>query len=99
MSHYTATKPFFFFECPSCSDGMWYSAIEPGNQIATELPNIEEFDTEDDLAARVDDFVEQPGWYWDCQNRIPYPPNPNPWDKPIDCGEEPEPEPEPERPA
>lgn len=99
MSHYTATKPFFCFVCPACPNGVWYSAVNVGDQIATELPGLEEFDTENDLANRVDAIVGESEWYWKCENRIPYPPNPNPWDKPIDCGQEPEVEEEPVRPV
>ena len=36
------------------------------------------------MAAYIDLQVGEPGWYYKCENRIPYPPNPNEWE----CTEE-----------
>lgn len=66
-----------------------YGYVTPSYQVSTGQQFLEVFDTEDELAARVDEIKMEPGWYWLCENRIPYPPNPNEWE----C---PEPEPEPE---
>lgn len=67
-----------------------YSYITPGFRVATGQTYLEVYDTEDELAARVDTLKGVPGWYWECENRIPYPPNPNEWECP-----EPEPDPDP----
>jgi hypothetical protein len=47
--------------------------------VSTGQQNLEVYDTEDELAARVDELKGEPGWYWLPENRIPHPPNPNPW--------------------
>jgi hypothetical protein len=43
---------------------------------------LEVYETEQELADRVDNLNGVPGFYWECANRIPYPPNPNEWECP-----------------
>jgi hypothetical protein len=57
-----------------------YSYIVPSYVVSTGQQNLEVFDTEDELAARVDALKDMPGWYWLDDNRVPSPPNPNSWE-------------------
>lgn len=57
-----------------------YGYVTPGFQISTGKNYLEVYDTEDELAARADALKGIPGWYMECANRIPYPPNPNEWE-------------------
>ena len=41
---------------------------------------LHNFDTEVELATFVDGIKGIPGWYYECENRIPYPPNLVEWD-------------------
>ena len=66
-----------------------YGYLDIGFQVSTGQMFLNVYDTEDELADAVDTLKQIAGWYWECENRIPYPPNPNEWE----C---PEPEPEPE---
>jgi len=62
-----------------------YGANVVGNEImAPDTYGLEEFDTEGEIATRIDELIAIPDWYWRCENRIPYPPNPNYWDQ-INC--------------
>jgi len=56
-----------------------YSYIVPSYVVSTGQQNLEVYDTEDELAARVDELKGVPGWYWLDENRISSPPNPNSW--------------------
>jgi len=79
MSHYISSKPYYLLtEVPNPS-GILYGWNEIGNEIAvtTEYP-LEEFDTEEELAERVDEIIGIPGWYWLPEHRIPHSLNPNP---------------------
>ena len=85
MSHLTTTKPYFLITGMPGPMGFAYNCGEVGTHIACDPRyHLENFDTEDELAAAVDDIVGEPGWYYKCENRIPYPPNPNEW-SPADC--------------
>ena len=57
-----------------------YSYITPFYVVSTGQQNLEVFDTEAELAARVDALKGEVGWYMQDDNRIPHPPNPNPWE-------------------
>jgi len=57
-----------------------YSYIVPSYIVSTGQQNLEVFNTEDELAARIDALKDVPGWYWLDDNRIPSPPNPNSWE-------------------
>jgi len=81
MSHYVSSKPFYILTgVPNPNLSFMYSANTVGNEImAPDSYGLEEFDTEDELATRVDELIGEEGYYWKCENRIPYPPNPNEW--------------------
>jgi hypothetical protein len=53
-------------------------------ELSTGQDYLDIFDTEEEMAAYIDLQVGEPGWYYKCENRIPYPPNPNQWE----CTEE-----------
>lgn len=81
MSHYVSSKPFYILTGVPNEYGFIYSANTVGEEIqAPDSYGLEEFDTEDELATRVDELIGEADWYWDCANRIPSPPNPNYWD-------------------
>lgn len=85
MSHLTTTKPFFRVVGVANEWGFIYSASPIGTELHTaDGATLVEYDTEQELADWMDNFVGQPGWYWECENRIPYPPNPNEWSY-TDC--------------
>lgn len=80
-----ATGPKFWFAWSEPGDAIknWlYGYIEPGQRVSTGQLYLEIYDTEELLAARVDSLRGITDWYWECENRIPYPPNPNPWECP-----------------
>ena len=81
MSHYVSSKPFYILTgVPNPNQNFMYSANTVGNEIlAPDTYGFEEFDTEDELSVRVDELKGEDGWYYQCVNRIPYPPNPNEW--------------------
>lgn len=56
-----------------------YSYITPSYVVSTGQQNLEVFDTEAELAARVDALKGESVWYMNPDNRIPHPPNPNAW--------------------
>lgn len=89
MSHYVSSKPFYILTgVPNPTQNFMYSANVVGEEIlAPDTYGLEEFDTENELSVRVDELKEEEGWYWKCENRIPYPPNPNEWS--IDDCEDP----------
>ena len=51
-------------------------------EITTGQKYLELFETEEEMAAYIDLITNTPGWYYECLNRIPYPPNPNEWECP-----------------
>jgi len=57
-----------------------YGYITPGFQVATGQNFLEVFDTELELGQRCALLMNSETWYWECENRIPYPPNPNEWE-------------------
>lgn len=81
MSHYVSSKPFYILTgLTNPNMNFMYSANLVGEQIlAPDTLGLEEFDTEDELAERVDELIGIDSWYYKCANRIPYPPNPNQW--------------------
>ena len=88
MSHFTSTKPFFILTNVPNNLGFVYSANTVGANVDCSADYVfTEYDTEDDLAVAVDALVGEDGWYYKCENRIPYPPNPNEWSG-ADCIEE-----------
>ena len=89
MSHYVSRKPFYILTgVPNPNQNFMYSANTVGNEIlAPDTYGLEEFDTEDELSDRVNELKGEVGWYYKCENRIPYPPNPNEWSI-DDCVEE-----------
>ena len=81
MSHLTTTKPYY--AVTDHDDPSW--VIFNCDEVGTELwcnPHYElhNFDTEVELATFVDGIKGIPGWYYECENRIPYPPNLVEWD-------------------
>lgn len=80
------TEPKFYMAYTN-ADTLTYSYLELHMQVATGQQYLEIFDTEEELSTAVDNLKGIPGWYMEDENRIPHPPNPNPW--------EPAPEPEP----
>ena len=89
MSHYVSSKPFYILTgVPNPNQNFMYSANTVGNEsLAPDTYGLEEFDTEDELSDRVNELKGEVGWYYKCENRIPYPPNPNEWSI-DDCVEE-----------
>jgi hypothetical protein len=86
MSHYVSSKPFYILTGVPNSMTILYGANEVGNEIvAPDAYGLEEFDEETLFADRIDEIVGIDGWYWLCENRVPSPPNPNPWDPFTDC--------------
>ena len=80
MSHYISSKPFYVLTGTPSGLGFLYGCNEVGREIAApDIYPLQEFDTEQELADLVDALIEEPGWYYRCENRIPYPPNPNVW--------------------
>jgi hypothetical protein len=57
-----------------------YSYITPSYVVSTGQQNLEVYDTEEELSARVDELKGEVGWYMNPENRIPHPPNPNVWE-------------------
>lgn len=88
MEHYISSKPFYILTgVPNPNFSFMYFANTVGNAIiAPDVYGLEEFDTEDEIATRVDELIGEDGWYWKCENRIPYPPNPNEWSQ-EDCSD------------
>ncbi len=85
MSHLVNTKPFYILNNVPTPNGFQYSASPVGTELTCdERYVLQEYDTEEELADAVDALIGEPGWYWNCSNRIPYPPNPNEW-SPLDC--------------
>jgi hypothetical protein len=77
------TGPKFWLAWSTSGDGIKnssYSYIEPGLRVSTGQLYLEIYDTETDLANRVDALKGITNWYWECENRIPYPTNPNEWE-------------------
>ena len=99
MSHFTSTKPFFILQGVPNARGFVYSANEVGADVDCDAAyTFTEYDTETELANAVDVLIGESGWYWKCENRVPYPPNPNIWSY-TDCVQDTidtDPEPEPE---
>ena len=78
----TGPKFWLVWDMPGTSiDNRQYSYITPVSELTTGREFLEVFDTEEELASRVDELKEQPGWYWLPENRIPNPPNPNLWEE------------------
>ena len=74
VNSYESTEPKFWlaWSAPgSAITNQQYSYITPGHQIGTGHENLEVFDTEAELAARVDELKGIPGWYYLPENRIP----------------------------
>ena len=85
MSHFVSTKPFFILQGVPNTNGFTYGANPIGDEIACNPAyTFSEYDTEQELADAVDTLKGEADWYWNCDNRIPYPPNPNQWDY-IEC--------------
>lgn len=85
MSHFISTKPFYTLTGVPTPSGFMYSANTIGDEVlCDENYTFTEYNTEDDLAEAVDALVGEDGWYYKCENRIPYPTNPNEW-SPADC--------------
>ena len=81
MSHLTTTKPYY--AVTDHNDPSW--VIFNCDVVGTELSynphyDLHDFDTEEELATFVDGIKGIPGWYYECDNRIPYPPNLVEWD-------------------
>ncbi len=89
MSHYVSSKPFYILTGVSNpNQSFMYSANGVGEEImAPDTYGLEEFDTEEELSVRVNELKGETDWYYKCENRIPYPPNPNEWS--IDDCEDP----------
>jgi|VirMetMinimDraft_7_1064189.scaffolds.fasta_scaffold05895_9 hypothetical protein len=51
-------------------------------EVSTGQQYLEIFESEPEMAAYIDLQVNITGWYYECVNRIPYPPNPNKWECP-----------------
>lgn len=78
-----ATGPKFWFAWSEPGDAIknWlYGYVEPGQRVSTGQLYLEIYDTESLLRDRVDAIRGVAGWYDTCDNRIPYPPNPNEWE-------------------
>ena len=85
MSHYVSTKPFYILTGVPSPSGFFYNVNTVGSEIdAPDTYGLEEFDDEPTFAARVDELIGEPGWYYRCENRIPSPPNPVEWSY-LDC--------------
>jgi hypothetical protein len=76
--------------------GFAYNCSEVGTSLSCD-PNydLHNFDTEQELADFVDLQAGEPGYYWKCNNRIPYPPNLVEWDLGNCVDPEPEDDPQP----
>jgi len=77
-----ATGPKFWI---AYSDGVPlqpqnYGYITSGFQVSTGQNFLEVFDTELELAERCAFLMNSETWYWECEHRIPHPPNPNEWE-------------------
>ena len=85
MSHYVSSKPFYILTGVPNARTILYGANLVGNEIdAPDSYGLEEFDDETLFGNRIDEIIGIDNWYWLCENRVPYPPNPNPWDS-NDC--------------
>lgn len=74
MNHYTSTKPFYLLTGVPNPTGMMYGVNEVGKEISATIEyNLQEFDTEAELANKVDDIIGIQGWYYLPEHRIPYP--------------------------
>jgi hypothetical protein len=63
----------------------WYDEV--GTQLECNPAYVlNDFDTEEELATFIDNLKGIPGWYYECDNRIPHPPNPNEWSQ-EDCSD------------
>ncbi len=81
MSHFVSTKPFYTLTNVPNAQGFMYSANTVGDEVmCSESYVFNEYDTEDELSDAVNALIGEEGWYYRCDNRIPYPPNPNEWD-------------------
>lgn len=84
MSHLTTTKPYWCLTDMPGPVGFAYSCADVGAELdCNPHYHLHEFDTEDELATFVDNIKGIPGWYYECENRIPYPPNLVEWDYPA----------------
>lgn len=80
MSHFISTKPFFIVQGVPNSNGFIYGANVIGDVVSCNPSyTFIEYDTEQEIADAADALKGEAGWYWECDNRIPYPPNPNEW--------------------
>jgi hypothetical protein len=92
MSHIVTTKPYWCLTQVANDIGMVYGCSDVGTELACNPHYVlNSFDTEPELADFVDAQVGEPGYYYRCDNRIPYPPNLVEWSYP-DCID-PDPEP------
>lgn len=74
VNTYECTEPKFWLAwSPPGSEitNQQYSYITPGHQVGTGQQNLEVYDTEVELADRVDALKGIPGWYYLPENRIP----------------------------
>ena len=79
----TATGPKFYIAWSESGDAIKnysYDYIVPGMRVSTGQLYLEIYDTEAELMSRVDALRGIDGWYDTCENRIPYPTNPNVWE-------------------
>jgi len=71
MEHYVSTKPYYILTDVPTPLGFIYNENEIGREImATMDYGFEQFDTEEELAHRVDELVGIPGWYWMPEHRL-----------------------------
>ena len=88
MAQFTTTKPYWCITNMPGPVGFTYSCSDVGTELECDPAYVlNDFDTEEELATFVDGIKGIPGWYYKCENRIPYPPNPNEWN-PVDCLED-----------
>lgn len=96
MSHLTTTKPYYLLTGLPGPMGFAYFCDEVGTELACNPEyTMVCYDTEGELAVAVDDIVGEPGWYYKCANRIPYPPNLVQWDLGDCVDPDPEEDPQP----
>ncbi len=81
MSHFTTTKPYWCLTNMPGPVGFAYSCDDVGTELeCSPTYTLNNFDTEGELATFVDSIKGIPGWYYECNNRIQYPPNLVEWD-------------------
>lgn len=94
MSHLKTTKPYWCLTDVPGPVGFVYNCSEVGTKLICDPHyHLHDFDTEQELADFVDAEAGEAGWYWKCENRIPYPPNLVEWDSGGCVDPEPDPEP------